>query len=220
MLQNDGHDRLELRLGHHPARRIVRVRKDERLRFGRDRLLQRFGREDEAVFPRAGHGDGRTARELYAGKIRDVAGVGHEDLVPFVADGAHDEVDALARAHGDEDVLGRVLRAEAFPHIPRDLFAQGGKAAVTRILGISALYALDRRVADIPRRDEIGLADAEGDRVFHFGNDVEKLAYPARLKVFRPRIDKFPHGCTDNLCPSSSALSATVPSILYFLRIK
>ena len=117
VLFDDGHERLELRARHDAARRVVGIREKQRLRARGDRPFQRLGRQDEAVLLDAAHGDGRAARQLHAGDVGDVAGVGDEDLVPRLADGAHHEVDALARADGDDDVLGRVGGAEALLHL-------------------------------------------------------------------------------------------------------
>ena len=216
----DGYDFFELFARHDAARRVVGIGEHERLGFGGDRRLERFGREYESVFLHAAHGNGRSARKKHAGQVGHISGVGNQNFVARLADGAQDEVDALARADRHDDVLGGIFGGKALRHISGDKLAQGGQPAVARVLGVSALDALDRRVADVPRRYKIRLAHAEGDGVLHLRHDVEKLADAARLEVFRAFIDKTFHACTEILRSLSSSAPVIVPSILYFLRMK
>src|SRR5450830_560567 len=43
-------------------------------------------------------------------------------------------------------------------------------------MGFAFFQRVDRRFADVPRRVEIRLADAERDDVLHLGDDLEKVA--------------------------------------------
>ena len=220
VLFDDGKDGFQLLLCHDAARGIVGVRQDERLGFGGDGALQLRGREDETVLLHAGNGDGNAPRKLHAGRVGNVAGVGHEDLVARLAHRAHDEVDALARPHRDDDVFGRIVHGKPLGKIARDQLAQGGKPAVARVLRVSALDGFDRRVADVPRRDEVRLAHAQGNGVLHFRHDIEKFTDAAGFEPRRTLIDKISHACTDMRMRLSSSVSVMVPSILYFLRMK
>ena len=57
-----------------------------------------------------------------------------------------------------------------------DFLAQFQETAVCRIGGIALLEAVDTAFADRPGSDEVRLADAEGDDIFHFGCDIEEAA--------------------------------------------
>ena len=181
VLLDDGHQRLQLGAGHDAARGVVGIGQQHRLGAGGDGGFQRLGGEDEAVLLHAAHRYGRAPRQLHAGHIGYIAGVGDEYLVPFLAHGAHDEVYPLAGADGDDDVLGGIRRGKALFHIAGDERAQGGQPAVARVLGVAAADAGDGGVADVPGGDEVRLAHAQRDGVLHFGNDIEKFADARRL---------------------------------------
>jgi hypothetical protein len=58
----------------------------------------------------------------------------------------------------------------------REVLAQLGGARVGGVVGLAMFQGVDTRSENALGRDEIGLADAERDHVFHRGRDVEKPA--------------------------------------------
>ena len=74
-----------------------------------------------------------------------------------------------------------------------DQLQQGGHAAVGGVLGVAALQGGDGGGADRPGGNEVGLADAEGNRALRFAHDVEKFTYPARLKQAGLFVDEIAH---------------------------
>ena len=181
VLFDEGDDGFELLLRHDAARGVVGVGEDDRLGAGGDRLFERFGREDKAVLRAAPDGDGRAAAQLHDGRVRDVGGIGDQNFIADIADGAESKVDALARPHRDDDVLGGIFHRKALFQVPRDEGAQLLKPAVARVLREAALQRADARRTHLPRGDEVGLADAEGDGVRHVLDDVEIFADAAGL---------------------------------------
>ena len=104
-----------------------------------------------------------------------------EDLVAGVQHGAQEDVEGFGDADGAEDLsLGIVLRSVVTGHVAGDLFAELLGAAVIRIGRAALLEGSDRGLADMIRRDEVRLADAERHRVLHLGDDGEEVA-DARL---------------------------------------
>ena len=106
VLFDDGDDGFELLLRHDAARRVVGIGEDDRLGAGGEGLFERFGREDEAVLRAAPDRHGRAAAQLHDGRVRDVGGIGDQNFIADVADRAKGKIDALARPHRNDDVLG------------------------------------------------------------------------------------------------------------------
>ena len=181
VLFDDRHDGFELFFGHDAARGVVGIGQNDRLCTRGDRTFQHFGRDDKPVFAHAFDGDGVRARKMHAGKIGNVTGLGDQNIVADLADRAKDEVDTLARAHGHDDVVGGIGNGKTLKKIAGNEFSEFGNAAVARVLGIAALYGADGSVADMPGRDKVRLAHAEGDGALHFRYDVEKFTDAARL---------------------------------------
>ena len=218
VLFDERDDGFELLLRHDAARGVVGIGEDDRLGAGGDRLFERFGREDEAVLRAAADGHGRAAAQLHDGRVRDVGRVGDQDLIADVAHRAEGKIDALARPHRDDDVLGGIFHRKALFQVPRDEGAQLLKPAVARVLREAALQRADARRTHLPRGDEVGLADAEGDGVGHMLDDVEIFADAAGLQRLGAGIEKVPHGWMESL--PRGCFFVMAPSILYFLRMK
>ena len=104
-----------------------------------------------------------------------------EDLVAGVQHGAQQDVEGFGDADGAEDLgLGVVFRAVVTGDVAGDLLAELLGAAVVRVGRATFLEGSDRGLADVVRRDEVRLADAERHRVLHLGDDGEEVA-DARL---------------------------------------
>ena len=67
--------------------------------------------------------------------------------------------------HDDQDLLGRVVEAVVALEFGDDRLLQAGGAAHRGVFGEARVDGLDRRVLDVLRGVEIGLAGAEADNV-------------------------------------------------------
>ncbi len=115
-----------------------------------------------------GHDDAR--------RIADVARLVVEHFVAGIQQRAQGEVDRLGDADGDDDFGARIVGdAEVLLHVAADGRAQLGQAEIGGVVRAALLERIDRRLADVPGRVEIGLADAEGDDLLLLRDDVEKL---------------------------------------------
>ncbi|MPN62955.1 hypothetical protein SDC9_210708 [bioreactor metagenome] len=71
-------------------------------------------------------------------------------------------------------------------HIGGDLPAQLGHARVGGILRKALFQGIDPRVTDMPRGNEVRFADAEGNGVFHFFQNIEKSADARGRNLLNP----------------------------------
>ena len=115
----------------------------------------------------AGHGG--------QGSVAHEGGHGHDDLVPGIEQAAQGQVDGLTAAHGDHDLVGKiVVQVEAAGQIGGDLPPQLGHTGVAGVLGEALLQGVDAGVPDVPGGNEIGLTDTQGDGVLHLLQNVKK----------------------------------------------
>jgi hypothetical protein len=106
---------------------------------------------------------------------------------------AEEDVEGLGDADGAEVLgVGIVFRTVVTGDVARDLLAELLRATVVRVGGATLLERRDRGFADVVRRDEVGLADAERDGVLHLGDDGEEVADARLGKVATCRATKRP----------------------------
>ena len=199
-LHHPGH-RLQVCPAHDSPCGVVGIGQNQQLCLVGDFLLQLLGGEAEAVFRLCLDDDRHTPRHFRNGHIAHKAGLGDEDLVPGLHQGAHAQVDGFAAAHGDQHlVLGVVLHVVVALDKVGNLRPKLEEAPVWGVAGAALLQALDARLPDVPGGVEIGLAHREGNHVVHLVGDVEELPNargldPAHRAVYQRII--FNHkGCS------------------------
>jgi hypothetical protein len=170
------------------ASRVRRRIEDEPFRLGRDGASQRIGLQLEAVLELGLDDHGLGASKQHDVGIAHPIGRGNDHLVAGIERGQQRIVEHLLAAAADGN-LGRlvgeaILALEFLGDRPLEL----GDAVDGRIFGLAALNRLDRRLLDVVRRVEVGLAGAKAD-------DVEagrlQLARLAGNGHGRRRLDPF-----------------------------
>ena len=183
-------DCLEVCALHDAAGGVVGVGQDQRLGARRDGGGQLPGQHAEGDRRVGGDAHGHAAGQPYARHVGDVGGLGDEHLIARLDQRAQRKVDALGRAHGDNDLLfGVVGQAAAVKKIARDFAAQLQRAPVGGVVRLPLLDGVDGGLADVPGRDKVRLAHAQGDGVLHRGHDVEELADAAGWDVRHRAVD-------------------------------
>ena len=181
LLDGELGDGLELGAIGGAAGRVGREVQDEQLAAGLPGGAQGGRIERELVGGDGADRDGLGVAERDARSVAHVAGLVVEDLVAGVERRAQEDIERLGDADGPEDLgLGIVFRTVITGDVARDLLAELLGAAVVRVGSATLLKRSDRGLADMIRRDEVRLADAERDRVLHLGDDGEEIA-DARL---------------------------------------
>ena len=174
-------ERLQRSAGLHRAGRVRGRAEQHRLRARGDRGLHHRRVDGEPVLPAGRHPHRHPARERDARLVGDVAGLGDDHLVAGVEQHPQREVEPLGDAGGDQALVGpRVLGAVAGGQVGADQLAQLRQPRVGGVGGVPVLQRVDPGLAHPPRRDEVGLADAERDHVVPLGGDVEELPDPRR----------------------------------------
>ena len=113
---------LQMLLLHHRAGGVVGEGEDHGLGFRRDGLFQLRRGEAELVLGFGLHDHRLPARQPHQRRVADEAGLVDDDFVPGPEDRAEGQVDGLAAAHGDQNLLFRVVgEAEAALLVGRDL---------------------------------------------------------------------------------------------------
>ena len=174
---DDVGDIQEFVAGHGAAGGIGGEVEHERLAARGDGAFEGRGGDGELVFGGAGNGDGDAVGQGDAGAVADVAGFVVDDFVAGIDDSAEGEVEGLGDADGDEDLgLGIVLDTEVPGDAGADGFAEGEEAEIGGVAGVAVFESVDGGFADVPRGDEVGFADAEGNDAFLALDDVEEFA--------------------------------------------
>ena len=177
---------------HDCARGIVRERQNEHLRFVGDRRAQIVRFQTEVVLVLGVDNDRYAACHDGQRFVADERGLGNDDLVASFHQRAEREVDRLAAADGDERLCLRfICNAKASFVVFGDFFQQVCKAAVGRIPCSALLQTADALVADVPRRLEVGLADAQRDHVLHLIRDIKELADSRRVYRLYAAVEIF-----------------------------
>ena len=174
-------DALDVARLEHPAGRVVREAQQDRPRPRGDRALDVLGPKPEVVCFVRRHRDRDGASQDDARHVRDVAGIGEDDLVALVERRAHREIDGFGDADRDEDLAGGVVPDAAEPRgVLADRLAQLEDAVVRGVLRAALADRADRRLAEALGRHEVGLSDAQRNHAFEAGGEIEVLADPAR----------------------------------------
>jgi len=100
-LPQDGGDLLHLGGAHHSAGGVVGVREDQQLGLGRDGGPQLVGSQAELILGAGGNVHRNAAGQLGDRLVANEAGLGDDDLIPRLHQGADGQVDGLAAADGD-----------------------------------------------------------------------------------------------------------------------
>ena len=175
---------LQIGAAHDAAGGVGGEGQHQHLGLGGDGRLELLGGETELVLRLQLHIHRHAARHLGEGAVAHERGHGHDDLVAGIEQTAQGQVDGLAAAHGDQDLLGVVVvQVKAAAEIVGDLPPQLQHTGVGGVLGVAPLQGVDTRVPDVPGGDKVGLTDAQGDGVGHLLQDVEKLADARGLDI-------------------------------------
>ena len=161
-------DGADLLFGVHGARGIGGRVEHEKFGLGRDRLFDVFGRNFEVVVLAPFHKHAHAAADLDEFGIGEPVRSGNDDFVAFFQKREHRVEDGMFRARGHDDLGRLVIEVIVFFEFLRDLFAQFEQSRRGRIFGKSLIERRFRRVDDVLRRVEIGLARAETDDRFSF----------------------------------------------------
>ena len=215
-------DRSQAFPGHDRAGGIVRVADQQGLGPGRQRRRQLFDCHTELILTAGTDAYRLTAGQGDASLIGNIARLWHQHFVAGRQDGAHGQVQGFADTDGDERLTLRVVSHAVigFDHFG-DFLTQLQEAVIRGVGGVAALQAVDAAFPDVPGRDEVRFADAEGNDAAHFGDDVEKAPDARRRDRADNRRYAFGpvHGVT-NRRRSASSSSMMTPSSLYFFRTK
>ena len=117
------------------------------------------------VFLAAGDVDGHAAGHLGHLAVADPGGGGDDDLVPFVHQGLHDQVDAVLGAAAGNDLAGLVLHAAVLFQTLADGLLQRHGSGGGGVLGVIVDDGLDGSQLDAVRRGEIRFAGGEAQNV-------------------------------------------------------
>ena len=219
--QHLGHGLQVLAL-HDAAGGVVGEGQHQHLGPGGDGRAQLLGGEAEFILRLGLHIDGGAAGHGGQRPVADKGGDGNDDLIPRIDHAAQGQVDGLAAAHGDNDLMGKVvLEMEAAVQIGRNLPAQLGHAGVGGVLCKSLFQGVDARVPDVPGRDKVRLADSQRDCVLHLLQDVKEPADSRRFDVLDALGQNgiIVHEKISSLSCSSCFLKIRCFS-LYFFRMK
>ena len=116
-------------------------------------------------------------RQRDARRIAYVTGLMIHHLVARIDKSAARQVQPLAHAHRDDDLILRHITDRVIPlNVFVDRPAQLDQAEVGRVMRLALLQRVDARLADVPRRVKIRFADAERNGVFHLGDNIKKIA--------------------------------------------
>ena len=159
-------DRLELGLGVGGAGRVRRRVEDDPLGARRDRLLQRLRLHLEAVLHARRHDHRLAAGEQHHVRIADPVRRRDDDLVAGVERHHQRVVEHLLAAGRDDDLVRLVVEVVLALELADDRLLELRQALDRGVLRRpAALDRLDRRLLDVVRRVEVGLAGAEPDDV-------------------------------------------------------
>ena len=177
---------------HNAAGGVIGEREDEEFGPGGDGRLQLLGGQPEVVFlferDRHRHAEG----QLDDRRVGDIAGFRDQDLVPRLDKRPDAEVDPLAAADGDEDLVLRVVgEVEPVFHVFGNRLAQLHQPGVGGIAGIAPLEVVDGGLADGVGGLEVRLADPQGDDPLHLVGDVKKAADAGGFQLRCPFGDQF-----------------------------
>src|ERR1017187_7588390 len=102
-----------------------------------------------------------------------------ENFVAGIDDGPQRDVQALAHTDRDEDFRIRiVLDLEGGLQVGADRLAELDQAEIGSVTGAPAFQREDGGFANMPRRDEPRLANAERHDIVHRLDDVEEITNP------------------------------------------
>lgn len=182
-------DGVERSLIQHGAARVRGAADQDCLGARRDERLKRFRIKLEAVLFAQRIGNRLGLRDMWVGKIDQIAGIGDQNFVAGVQIGEHGQEDAVDHAGGHEYFFRRVLKA-----IPGAVSGQGlaefhgpGNGPVMHFLIVQRLFA---GVYDVGGRAEIRFAEFQMDdgaplllQLVGVGDDV---SYAGQRSVFHP----------------------------------
>ncbi len=176
VLAADRGDLLQFRTGHDAAGGIAREVHQQHFGPRRDRGTKRVGTQLELVFLTRADRHGLAMRERNARAVGDVARLVIKHLVAGIDHRAQRKIEAFGNAHRDENLRRRIVsQAVIGRDVLRDRFPQLHQAEIGRVAGLAAFERVDRRFADMPRGDEVGLADAERNDALHRLHDLEEV---------------------------------------------
>src|SRR3990172_3615172 len=173
-------DGLQVALAKHTASRVVGRVDDDHLGAGRDLGAQLVHVETELPLLAQWDRDRRPAHELDHGLVDGEAGVGIDDLVPFVDQDEHNVKHNRFRAGRYNDVTRVNLDAAGLGDVLRDSLTQLRDAGGGTVVREPLAQGLNSSVPDMLRGIEIGLAHFDVNDVnplglqgFGFGQDLE-----------------------------------------------
>ena len=129
-----------------------------------DGCSDRFGIEHEAVFFEDLYPYGLAAQHDDHAVVCCVAGVGDDDFIADIQGRFQGQQQSGGAADGDDHFVQTVGQA-SFGVGLGDGFSQGENTGVGRIEGFASVQRFLHRVGDVLRRNEVGLAETEGQHV-------------------------------------------------------
>jgi len=97
--------------------------------------------------------------------VADPSGGGDDDLVPFVHQGLHDQIDAVLGTAADNDLTGLVFYAAVRFQTLADGLFQHQRTGSRRVFGVIIDNCLDSRQLDAIRRGEIRFTGGEAQDI-------------------------------------------------------
>ncbi len=169
--------RLHVRPVQRAAGRVGREVQHHGPRAGRQPLLEPLGCQPEPVLEGGRHRHRLGPGQRDHGPVRHVARLVIGDLHAGLGHGPNRQIQPLAHPDGHQNLGVRVVgHPERALHVGRDRPPQLERAPVGGVAGGPVIEGKDRSLANLPRRDEVGLADAEADHVLPRADDLEEVA--------------------------------------------
>ena len=122
-----------------------------------------------------------------------------EHFVAGIQQRPQGQIDRFGDADRNEDFGERFIGNLKMPtHIVGDRAAKPGQPEIRGVASASALQGENRRLANVPRRREIRLPDAQRDDIVHRLDDFEKVANARARDVTNVVGDGDTHGDTES----------------------
>lgn len=198
MTNTDCGDFFEFRRLHRGAGRIRREIQHESAGAGCDDLFQILGAQGKSILRAGADGHGNAMRHSDRGGVRNIAGLVVDHLVAGIQQGAEREIDRFGDAHGDKNLGKRfVADGEMFVDVIGNTPAQARQTEIRGVASAPPLQSVNGRLADVPWRGEVRLADAERDDIIHRLHDFKKVANSRARDIADVVCNGDAHGVTE-----------------------
>ena len=168
-------DRLQIRLFHDGARRVIRKRDEKHFCPPCDLLLQFLRRQTESVLRLQWNRYRNSPAQLHAGNVGHIGGFNHQHFVSRIHQRTQRQINPLACTHCNKDLIRPVIVQIELFQILRCRRTQLHGTAVVGVLRLGAPDGGDRRLPDMLRRLEVRLPDAKRQSPVHGICNIEKI---------------------------------------------